>query len=395
LLCGGRAAALIAAVTLGVACVFSVAAGITGSASSRIESLSSVISTADAAKAPSLGVAVCVVGQLSRLEIESKVQNIIKPLADLTSVDVFLAFEIGDGGVFNNPQTVSDSGDGCDSSQMDENGVRAAFAPYFKDGVFGPHVTEDVNLERWPKLYASIKHPSKNQTGQESDDTRRDHISNVFGQMRHLRDCADLIKKNEVLRGMQYDIVVKVRENTIALRPVVPEKLMAITEVTLKHCQWWGGVNDKVMALPRMYLEKTLGAVYPSMLHVNNDEEDKTTQDTVLFKIQNKAENTEQVLMWTLIGNEVPYRESAFELGDTDGDDYLPFVDGRCYPSEEPGGEDRWCIVSHCKDCWPSQPWTMNVTCALKLKHSDDHSTAITTVGDPDPTEVCFSGIWR
>jgi len=390
LFCGGRTAALVAVATLGVACVFTVAAALTGSASSRIESISSVISAADAAKAPSLGVAVCVVGQLSRLEIESKVQNIIEPLASITSVDVFLSLEIGDDGVFNNPQTVGNSG-GCESSEMDEDGVRAAFAPYFRDGVFGPHVTENVTLERWSKLYVSNKHASvtKDDT---SDTARMAHISNVFAQMRHQRDCAELIKKNEDSAGGQYDIVVKVRENTIALRPVVPEKLMAITEVTLKHCNWWGGVNDKVMALPRMYLEKTIGAVYSSMMHAMTDEGPLSP----FFMLSNRSENTEQVVMWTLILNQVPYDEMTFELGSNqDGDDYLPFVDGRCYPSEDPGGKGRWCVVSHCKDCWPRQPWTWNVTCALKLNYSEDHSTADLTVGDPDPTETCFNGIYR
>jgi hypothetical protein len=261
-------------------------------------------------------------------------------------------------------------------------------------------VTENVNLERWPMLYLSKHHASDNGSVA-SDSARKDHINNVLGQARHLRDCAELIKKNEEHEGGQYDIVVKVRDNTIALRPVVPEKLMSIKEVTLKHCQWWGGVNDKVMALPRRYLEKTLGAVYPSMLQVMNDEEPLSP---MIYNMKNRSENTEQILMWTLIGNQVPYHERAFEIGYTDGRDYLPFVDGRCYPSEEPGGKGRWCIVSHCKDCWPSKPWALNVTCALKLnisvekvppEYRDNKIKAGMTLADPDPTEECFNEIWR
>jgi len=53
---------------------------------------------------------------------------------------------------------------------------------------------------------------------------------------------------------------------------VAPDKLVSIREVTLKHCSWWGGVHDKVMALPRKYLEKSLGATYASMLAVMHDD---------------------------------------------------------------------------------------------------------------------------
>merc|ERR1719424_446382 len=110
--------------------------------------------------------------------------------------------------------------------------------------------------------------------------------------------------------------------------------------------------------------------------------------------------------MFTLTKNEVPFRERAFEIGDRDGDDYLPFVDGRCYPSEEPRGEGRWCIVSHCKDCWPSMPWTYNVTCEIALTglevaadggfihpYSKDESFE-QTLADPDPERKCLNPVF-
>ncbi|CAK0880506.1 unnamed protein product [Prorocentrum cordatum] len=140
---------------------------------------------------------------------------------------------------------------------LDVDGLKEAFAPYFRDGVFGPHVDENVTLERWPKLYKR-QHP-------DDDAKRKTHIANVASQLRHQKDCAELIQKSEESAGGKYDIVVKVRDNTIALRPVAPDKLLSITEVVLKHCNWWGGVHDKVMALPRKYLEKSLGAAYGAM----------------------------------------------------------------------------------------------------------------------------------
>jgi len=119
--------------------------------------------------------------------------------------------------------------------------------------------------------------------------------------------------------------------------------------------------------------------------------------------MSNLSANTEQVVMHTLIGNEVPYRELAFPpvIGYPEGDDYLPFVDGRCYPSKEPGGEGRWCVVSHCKDCWPSMPWTYNVTCEVSVTgqkvppNGTSKGAYEQRVTDPDPERKCPWGISR
>jgi len=387
---GQRAASLVAVAILGVAAVISVVATYRRSASLTDSSLDNLnVSRGDS----SLGAAVCILGQLSRLEIESKMQNIIQPLSNHTKVDVFLSLETGDHGFFFNPVTADVAGTQCRGSDLDVDGVKEAFAPYFRDGVFEPHVdvnfSQNVTLERWPLLYKS-KHPGENASHYAK---RRAIISNDFNQMRHLKDCAELIHRSEESAGGKYDVVVKVRDNTIALRPVVPEKLVSIREVTLKHCDSWDGVNDKVMALPRKFLEKSLGAIYPSMLAVMNDD----PLDDTLLQLS-RSRNTEQIVMFTLVGNEVPFRKRAFEIGDRDGDDYLPFVDGRCFPSKEPGGDGRWCIVSHCKDCWPSVPWTYNVTCEVAVTGLEVPGVGSTppkgapveqTLADPDPERKC------
>mmetsp|Transcript_39572 Transcript_39572/g.104957 ORF Transcript_39572/g.104957 Transcript_39572/m.104957 type:complete len:454 (-) Transcript_39572:286-1647(-) len=390
---GGRVASVAAVVvTLVVTIVFSVVAVRKRSVSRTEPVRSNILSLTEGS---SLGAAVCVVGQATRLEIESKIQNIIDPLANVTHVDVFLSLEIDDHAVFNNPITVDVDGAKCRGSELDVDGLKEAFAPYFRDGVFGPHVDENVTLERWPKLYKR-QHP-------DDDAKRKTHIANVASQLRHQKDCAELIQKSEESAGGKYDIVVKVRDNTIALRPVAPDKLLSITEVVLKDCSKWGGVNDKVMALPRKHLEKSLGATYPSMIAVMNDD----PLDHKLRSMSDQSANTEQVVMHTLVGNAVPFRELTFEKGDRDGDNYLPFVDGRCYAGKEPGSENRWCIVSHCKDCWPSMPWTYNVSCEVartglevgsyqpNLSSQFDTSFDEQTLADPDPTRECANPLYR
>jgi len=390
---GGRVASVAAVVvTLVVTIVFSVVAVRKRSVSRTEPVRSNILSLTEGS---SLGAAVCVVGQATRLEIESKIQNIIDPLANVTHVDVFLSLEIDDHAVFNNPITVDVDGAKCRGSELDVDGLKEAFAPYFRDGVFGPHVDENVTLERWPKLYKR-QHP-------DDDAKRKTHIANVASQLRHQKDCAELIQKSEESAGGKYDIVVKVRDNTIALRPVAPDKLLSITEVVLKHCNWWGGVHDKVMALPRKYLEKSLGAAYDAMQAVMYDH----PLPRRLWAMSNQSHNTEQIVMFTLTSNLVPFVGKNFEIGDRDGGDYLPFVDGRCYPGKEPGDEGRWCIVSHCKDCWPSMPWTYNVSCEVartglevgsyqpNLSSQFDKSFDEQTLGDPDPTRECSNPLYR
>jgi len=393
---GGRAASLVAvSIILAVAVVFSVVAARKRGVS-RNEPISSDISSL--AENSSLGAAVCILGQLSRLEIESKMQNIIEPLANFTTVKVFLSLETGDHGVFNNRITADKEDVRCPSSLLDVDGVKAAFAPYFKDGVFAPHVDENVTLERWPKLY-KWKHPGNNA---HDIAQRRIHIANVASQLRHQKVCSELIQQSEVSTGGKYDIVVKVRDNTIAMRPVAPDKLLSITEVVLKDCSKWGGVNDKVMALPRKHLEKSLGATYPSMIAVMNDD----PLDHKLRSMSDQSANTEQVVMHTLVGNAVPFRELTFEKGDRDGDNYLPFVDGRCYAGKEPGSENRWCIVSHCKDCWPSAPWTYDATCEIAVTGQEvpppggtvanrENASFEQTLAVPDPERECLKPIYR
>jgi hypothetical protein len=316
----------------------------------------------------SLGVAVCITGQVSRLEVASKVRNILEPLAAATNVDVFLSLASG-GSVFNNPQT-DPSDDGkyvCQSSLRSDESVRAAFAPYFQDSKIEPHHAQDevetVVLDRWPYMY-KWKH-----TGDDahSNASRARHVHNVMSQMRHQKECAELIESYEGRAGGTYDVVLKVRDNSIAVRPVVPEKLLSVTTVTLKHCTYWWGFQDKVMVLPRRLLSKSLGSMYPTMLAVMNSDKLDERLELVSGSI-----DTEQVVKNVLTINGVFPDQKEFEYPDAiahvptpDGGDYLPFVDGRCEPAGKSGGEDSWCVVSTCKDCWPKTPWAWNVSCVI------------------------------
>jgi len=297
-------------------------------------------------------VALCILGEMARLEVTSKLDNIVKPIANLTNVDVFLALETGEP-TFNNLETdlryvVKHDKDApeeaCRTSQMSEATVKQAFAPYLRMSEFTPHESFAVNTTRWPKLYTGRMYVKKLLPQDR-------HISNVLGQMRHQRQCMEMIQQHEGSVQGKYSHVIKVRENTLALRPVIPEKLVSIEKLVFKECAAWGGVNDKVVAMPRRYLEGSLGSTFDLMMKVTNDR----VLEPRLEHMSRKSINTEQILYWTLRFNRIPFEEVPISEG------YLPFVDGRCMRHRE---QDRWCVVTDCKDCHPAKPWTLDVGCS-------------------------------
>merc|ERR1719343_895115 len=173
--------------------------------------------------------------------------------------------------------------------------------------------------------------------------------------MRHLKECSDLILVHERATGGHYGLVLKVRDNTVAVRQVSIRRL-SIQHVHTKACCEWGGINDKTMVMHRRFLEKTLGAYYdiftsmmwgtsPSGIHLRN---------------LTYARNNEQVQAEILEYMGVPVLRHSYGVGQ-DAEDILPFVDGRCVTHDD--NTDHWCTVWVDKDCWPQQDWAVDKAC--------------------------------
>jgi hypothetical protein len=293
---------------------------------------------------------------MSRLETESKMRNVVEAIANFSNVSVFVSLESG-AMVFNNKDTDMSDGDACSRSFSSADQVRDAFTPYFEDGVFDAHVDENVTLDRWPKLY-KYKHPGDDPG---SRSARAQHIANVLSQMRHQQHCAYMIQKKENATGGRFDFVVKMRDNTYAVKPV-RKQLLDIEKVHLKGCSSWDGVNDKVMSLPRKFLEATLGSTYSLMQKVMEG----VGGQGALHNLSNSC-NTERVVYETFLHNNVSFYEES--ISDT-SHNLLPFIDARCHAVDD---TPAWCVVSRCKDCWPKLPWTFTPSCFLSpdANHSD------------------------
>lgn len=104
----------------------------------------------------SLGVAVCITGQLSRLEIASKVHNVLRPLSTRSSVDAFLALERGSA-AFVNPQTRGNRSQGC-VSEPPLAGIEAALAPFHRASRIVKHTIRRLQSVKVAKISPQPSH---------------------------------------------------------------------------------------------------------------------------------------------------------------------------------------------------------------------------------------------
>eukprot|EP00966_Prymnesium_polylepis_P080581 1867322-Prymnesium_polylepis.1 len=207
-----------------------------------------------ASEAPSgrpggLRIAVCIVGQLARLEIDSKVANVLKPTWDQQekpeALDVFLALERG-GYFFSNIDNGAihaQQHPGC-RQELPKAEVRRRFAPWFAAAEYSEHVTRDINLTAWKRY--------RRERPAEERNTRLQHHLSQFA---HMRTCAQLVQASEVAARRHYDLVLKMRDNTIAVSPLALSSRHLTGRCWSKGCIEWKGYNDKAMLIPRAHMD--------------------------------------------------------------------------------------------------------------------------------------------
>ena len=263
-----------------------------------------------------LRIAVCIAGQLSRLEIASKIENVLKPTAATQpeALDLFLALEVG-AQIYSNldfgailAQQVHNCG------QLTESVARDHLAPYLAAASFTNHTTRSIDLSNW-RRYRKDRPTAERLT----------RLQHHLSQFVHMRTCARMIEAHEITKGMHYDVVLKLRDNTIAVAPFAIRRQHAIGPVLTKDCVHWGGYNDKVMVLPRQWMDACLRA--PS-------------EDFFLVKdIGRGISNSERLLKAVLDRRGVRVQRVSPEA--------IPLVDGRCV-------SQGWCLVENGKDCRPA-----------------------------------------
>lgn len=153
-------------------------------ANRHIEAISDAIhqASSEATDNGQLRVAVCISGQLSRLEVASKMVNLLKPLAatNPAALDVFLALEVGkplytnlDMGAILAQQHAA-----CGASAFTPDSASAAFSPFLATTHFSNHSAPEVNLQQWPNYKEDRPHPE-----------RKPRLQRLLSQLAHMRTC--------------------------------------------------------------------------------------------------------------------------------------------------------------------------------------------------------------
>jgi hypothetical protein len=264
--------------------------------------------------------AVCITGQLSRLELASKTTHLIMP----NLADVFVVLDDGGNAV---------------SDRSFPDLTPSNFTKYLISGVLGDMLKQSVisnavEMESHIKRFASFRKENRNMQ------RRGTNLMHFMKQAAHNAKCADLIEGFERSSGTRYQTIVQIRDNTLVtneFRVPADGASFLLPSVHVKSCCGWKGLNDKTLVLPRALLH-ALKVVWNGLRSVNAGE-------AFVSKSMSLATNAEQFLHSSFESAGIPYIKQPADL--------LPFVDGRFQMSSS--GTPQWCKVRPWKDCHPRQ----------------------------------------
>ena len=217
----------------------------------------------------SLRIAFCVTGQLARLELHSKIKNVIAANANLGhTVHTFVYL---DDEVDNVKQTYwkfnySTSLYGTFSSQV--------LKTFIDTKIGEAKVDRRHNIKTWVRLEPpprynfevfwneSVPVTEKKFTGhdgsKENYESAESRFQNNMRWMSGLRECAKWVQEAELSQGIFYDIVVRLREDSYALGPwhITADKYLGlITSLDLGASR---GINDHNFAVDRRWINEFL-----------------------------------------------------------------------------------------------------------------------------------------
>lgn len=295
-------------------------------------------------------VAVCITGEVARLEIDSKVKNLFKALSEQQySVHAFVVMETGDGHYVNEETA------GKTVVRLTSAEIQTQLKPFYQMGSFRPHVNYTAHISRWRETYLSDR--------QQSTEEREKRLSSHMSQHANLKSCVDLIENRETQLGIRYDVIIKLRDNTLVTMPytlrlghVLHENKSMRNAVLVKDCCGWGGINDKVMVLPRKHLRPALAGPYMAIMGVERGNSYAKSK----FVTDKKIVNPEFLYKRVLQSYNIPILPVNSSV--------LPFVDARSHTTTS-FGTIGWCPVPFRKDCAPPQElWNIRVPkdCAVE-----------------------------
>eukprot|EP00747_Dinoflagellata_sp_TGD_P148682 gnl/TRDRNA2_/TRDRNA2_176941_c0_seq45.p1 gnl/TRDRNA2_/TRDRNA2_176941_c0~~gnl/TRDRNA2_/TRDRNA2_176941_c0_seq45.p1 ORF type:complete len:415 (+),score=31.28 gnl/TRDRNA2_/TRDRNA2_176941_c0_seq45:84-1328(+) len=304
--------------------------------------------------------AVCVTGQLSRLETESKLKNfLMQESQTVADVDLFVVMEVNSSIFVNKNDDPTENvkahrGDklaaaSCHRDFRNANQVEERFAPFYRSGLYLGHVDwKNVNWDNWGP-YLSGHNEKRHAWNKEA--RMQSHLNQWF----KWSECSDLIQKAEqedVSRGGKpYDLVVRIRDNGIVVMPwsvTNPSSgfwtlnSTTLSSVMVKDCTNHEGFHDKFMVAPRHLAMSALTSPFTNAMSINSGEPAAVEDFRGVIR---GVKSPEQYLKWSWSrkGSKVRCRWS----------NDLPVVDGRCLGQNTGPSTRSFCLVPFYKDCRP------------------------------------------
>ena len=244
-------------------------------------------------------VALCVVGQLLRLETTSKATF----LANHENVDAFLVLQATN----RYSRNVSKATRSCAQTSVSKSHAETLHPVHTtwtssSDAVLAAHLTSRLSTKYTTTRYIEL------------------HAY----QYQNWRQCALDVEEHEWKANITYDYVIRVRDNAIIMGDLLAT--LDQDHCTTKRCMSWGGLHDKVMTCPRRFMQPMLRDPVENLLFGSARYETDT--------------NTETTLERTLNSSNVPVRRI----------DWFPVQDARpcaCNATHLL----KWCMST--KDCRP------------------------------------------
>ena len=314
-----------------------------------------------------LGLAVCITGQLARLELHSKVSSLLEPLSRTMPIVIFVVVEQGPMRFSNNRS--SSQHPGC-AAEPTKAMIAEALGGLPSEVHITPHADHVVNLTLWPR-YRQPRVPN------EGDRSVR--LANHIAQFGHSYRCAALVEAHERRAGGAFSALLKLRDNSLVVPPGLNRSLLTLPGVHVKLCPKAAGqgrnprvgINDKVLLASRSHWWDALRAPYELMTSVCVGRRPAHWID---------SEEVHGAALRRHVARITGHPPSA-----------LSFVDGRCMRTDHKGNK-RWCVLPTCKDCWPTRtlpwptcgssaelcPWTVyRPQLTAKLSHSSGSSLPV------------------
>ena len=205
--------------------------------------------------------ALCLTGQLPRLELGTKVENVlVTNLAAGHDVALFVRLS---------NESKTSGGKGLDThlyTSFSENFLQEFISRHVYSGLLNKGKNETAGVFHVSVMYDTSTHPSyfepfndtipTSRLNGETDAVKRFTLN--FIMLTQIRACMRFVSSYEVQTRAFYDYVVRLRDDSYVFAPWVFKPALYIGGVSDIKPGSWGGLNDHTLVVDRLYADVML-----------------------------------------------------------------------------------------------------------------------------------------